>query len=58
MQRLPQLTARELIAFLKAQGFFVLDSPDVARAGELPALKVSVQPADILRRTKERLFVA
>jgi hypothetical protein len=58
MPRLPQLTARELIAFLKSPGLFVFDSPDVARAGELPALKVSVQPADILPRTKERLFVA
>jgi len=58
MPRLPQLTARELIAFLKSQGFFFFDLPDVAHAGELPALEVSVPPADILRRTKERLFVA
>ena len=36
----------------------VFDTPDVARAGGLPALKAFGQPADILRQTKERLFAA
>jgi type I restriction enzyme R subunit len=36
----------------------VFDTPDVARAGGLPALKAFGQPADILRQTKQRLFAA
>ena len=36
----------------------VFDTPDVTRAGGLPALKAFGQPADILRQTKGRLFAA
>ncbi len=36
----------------------VFDTPEVTRAGGLPALKAFGQPADILRQTKERLFAA
>ena len=58
MPRLPQLTARELIASRKSQGFVVLETPDVTRAGGLPALKTFGQPAGILRQTQKRLFAA
>lgn len=37
------------------QGF---ETPDVTRAGGLPALRALGQPAEILRQTKERLFAA
>jgi type I restriction enzyme R subunit len=36
----------------------VFNTPDVTRAGGLPALKAFGEPADILRQTKERLFAA
>jgi type I restriction enzyme R subunit len=36
----------------------VFDTPEVTRAGGLPALKAFGQPADIPRQTKERLFAA
>ena len=36
----------------------VFDTPEVTRAGGLPALKAFGQPADILRQTKGRLFAA
>jgi len=36
----------------------VFQTPEVAQAGGLPALKALGKPADILRETKERLFAA
>jgi len=36
----------------------VFQTPEVVRAGGLPALKTLGRPADVLRETKERMFAA
>jgi hypothetical protein len=36
----------------------VFQTPEVARAGDIRALRALGRPADILRETKERLFAA
>jgi type I restriction enzyme R subunit len=36
----------------------VFETPEVTRAGGLPALKALGKPADVLRETKARMFAA
>lgn len=66
-KNLPRETADTLLAIAKQfeiggteelENPYVLNAPDVVKAGGLEALKILGQPKEIIEETKKRLFAA